>query len=112
MMVARPWTAEEDAILRGHYPAGGADACLSRLPGRGRNPIQHRATVLGLTRGRESSGEPWKRQEDDVIRRYYPSDGSDIEDLLPGRTRKAIRERARRLGVAYSGPPRGLLQYA
>ena len=47
-MTHKPWTPEEDAIIRHHYPAGGLKACKRRLPHRSAMAIQQRANRLGL----------------------------------------------------------------
>ena len=48
--MARPWTPEEDATLREHYPAHGADwnGWAKLLPGRTAGAMHTRAYVLGL----------------------------------------------------------------
>ncbi len=43
-----PFTAEEDALLRRHYPTVGPKACREHLPGRGDASIIGRARKLGL----------------------------------------------------------------
>lgn len=105
------WTDEDDACIQELYPQGGADPCRARLSHHSRNSIQHRASTLRLTTPKASSDERWDTDEDRVIQEHYPDAGSDLEDMLPGRTRRAIKERARRLGIAYTGPPRGLRQF-
>jgi hypothetical protein len=105
------WTAAEDATLCATYHSG-ITAVAARLPRHTRQAIQRRATHLRLTRPKQSADTPWAADEDAVIRRHYPASGSDITDMLPERTPKAIRLRAARLGVRYRGEPRGLLQYA
>ncbi len=51
----RFWTDDEIAILRQHYPVGGRNACLARLPDRTRLGIYTKAHSLGL-KGPKSGG--------------------------------------------------------
>lgn len=51
----------------------------------------------------------WSASEDDVLRTWYPEYGMKWDrwdDLLPSRTRRAIQNRAQKLGVRcrYRGP--------
>jgi len=45
------------------------------------------------------SRKKWTEREDEMVRRYYPEKGSDIPGLE--RTRSAIKQRARKLGVEF-----------
>jgi hypothetical protein len=45
---ARPFSAEDDALVRQHYPLSGTVALRKLLPERTRNSIIGRATRLGL----------------------------------------------------------------
>lgn len=72
----RFWTDGEDAVVRQHYPAGGAPACVPYLPGRGPGSIYQRAAKLGLS-GPRFSNKGKKRRE-------YPADIDDqIRDAWP-----------------------------
>ena len=42
----------------------------------------------------------WTEEEDEICRKYYPSEGSSINKRLHGRTRQACRLRARFLGIS------------
>lgn len=42
----------------------------------------------------------WSKEEDEICRKYYPSEGSSVSLRLPGRTRQACVLRARYLGVS------------
>ncbi|MCD8110019.1 MAG: hypothetical protein LUE14_07960 [Clostridiales bacterium] len=48
---------------------------------------------------RELLNGAWSRDEDDIVRRYYPQEGSECVLRLPGRTRGACTARAKKLGV-------------
>ena len=44
-------------------------------------------------------GREWTEEENDVLREYYPIEGSRVVDRLEGRTKAATMEQARRLGI-------------
>ena len=44
----RFWTDGEIAIVREHYPSGGASACLAKLPGRTLSGVYGQANKIGL----------------------------------------------------------------
>lgn len=104
----RPWMTSEIRILRQHYPAGGRVAC-ARLLDRSPAAIATRAREEGIAR-RAASGasSAWTVTEIAALRRLYPAGGT-VACLaeLPGRTRGAIRENARRLGLKRSGAAHG-----
>lgn len=43
----------------------------------------------------------WTESEDNIIKEFYPSEGSAVKHRLHGRTDKAVMHRARFLGVNY-----------
>lgn len=103
------WTAIEDCRLATVWPGPGcwSDALLEHLPGKSRLAIQRRASQLGLTRAMVYPPVAWSRHEDNLVRRYYPEEGTDMIDRLHNRTRRALKAKAARLGVRYTGPHRG-----
>ncbi len=103
-MAGRRWTAEEDELVREHYPehgpswAGWSDV----LPGRTRANLQVHAYRLGITMEGCARERAWSPAELDAIREHYPEHGSKWPgwaDLLDGRTPGAIAARAERIGV-------------
>ena len=48
----RPWTADEDALIREYYGTETADALLTRLPGRSKSGLHARVMALDITKGR------------------------------------------------------------
>ena len=44
----------------------------------------------------------WTEEEDDIIRKYYPSEGTDVAKRLHGRTKGACNNRANILGIKYA----------
>lgn len=102
-MGKRPWTKEEEKILRELYPSAGPAACATRL-GRSRNAVRVRAQKLGLQRSHTvGRGRPWTPQEEEYLRRYYRRlPAREIAAEL-GRTTSAVHTRARRLDLARPG---------
>lgn len=84
----RPWSVEEDEIIRKFYPSEGLETC-SRLSNRTKNSVRDRACFLGIAR----SNYYWKKEEDDILRKYHPKEGTTVCSRLPGRTRNAIKAR-------------------
>jgi hypothetical protein len=100
------WSASEIAIMRQHYPTGGAPRCRALLPERRTCAIHWRARTLGLSAPKNDG-----RAEriittqfiDDAIRRYYvgtPKRGglSKLAHQLH-RPPAWVAARARRLGI-------------
>lgn len=108
------WSPEEIAILREHYPVGGINACVARLPDRNERTIYTKAAKIGL-RSKKHRVPPtrwtWSLHQDDLIRRAYREDPrrGRVKRLARkmGRPAYAVSLRARQLGlVAPSGPGR------
>ncbi|WP_251159362.1 hypothetical protein [Caniella muris] len=105
-----PWSAEEDARLKEHYPAHGSVWVGWRriLPGRGASAIEARSRELAVPRGPRAGR--WTDREVEILSMYWDKKGAAWEGwgrLLPGRTELAIRARAKRLGPkAGGGRPR------
>lgn len=96
------WThAEHEALRRLWQPGAWTDALLAALPGRSKWVIQRRAHELGLSRPMKSSSLAWSAVEDALLLARYPHDGASVAAALPGRSRKAVRLRAARLGVRF-----------
>ncbi|MBX3488894.1 hypothetical protein [Parvibaculum sp.] len=94
----------EIRILRRHYPTGGSAAC-ARLIDRSAVAISKRASDEGIMREAGTGSESaWTAGEIAKLRRHYPAGGTvACLAVLPGRTRGAIRENARRLGLKCAG---------
>ena len=93
MSTRRPFTDEEDAVLREHYRNVDHQALADRL-GRSKMSIRHRGCRIGL-------GRPirrWTEKEDGIIRRYGSRGLGFLVDRL-ARIRSVVCERAGRLGV-------------
>lgn len=42
--------------------------------------------------------KPWTELEDELLIKYYPTEGKAVADIL-GRTRTAVKDRAQQLGI-------------
>lgn len=84
----KPWTIEEDEILKQHYPNEGI-SCIKRLPGRTKNSISQRANKLSLNF--ESKITNWTVEEIDILKKYYIMEGMQIQKRLPSKTKYQIR---------------------
>lgn len=93
-----PWTDAEMDIIRQHYGSGvGAEFLQPLLPGRSIPAIFSMAEKMGVL-----SGRFWLEDELDILRAYYPEEGSLVTARLPGRNGIAVRIMARRLGLRKS----------
>ena len=89
----RPWTPEEDDILRKYFPQMGAKAA-TLLSGRTRGACQKRASNMGLT-----DRKVWTPEEEALLREKYPTMGRKVAGLLPNHSANACQMRAQVLGV-------------
>lgn len=102
------WTMPEVRIIEEHYPAGGVEACMERLPHRERGAIYQKAAQLGLRSPatQKPFRERWTTSEqlDAAIRRVYQSDRisrgvvNKLADTI-GRPRWWVKKRAAILGL-------------
>lgn len=99
----RPWTPDEDAIVRRVYPlARGRARCAKLLPHRSIHALAVRASTLNVVRG----GRHWTAAEDKLLRLVWGEQGErTVCQKLPGRTPAAIVSRAKhlRLGPQATG---------
>lgn len=98
-----PWTEEELAILKEHYPTAQRERLVELLPQRTWVAIYRQGQTIGLKRTVPANGggaKPrWQPWEDDLIRRYYDAEITKVElqDLLPDRAWCSIKTRANRV---------------
>lgn len=101
------WTKEEIATLRKYYPDHAAKwaGWAELLPGRTAQAIQIRASIQGIRRAvSPRAWEAWSIREDAIVAEHYPERGpswAGWADVLPERTKNAIRGRAYALGIHY-----------
>lgn len=92
------WTPEEDEIIRMFYPLEGGK-CVKRLSRHPLSSVRARAHVLGIYKNGYGTFTPWTEKEDEIIRKYYETEGLACLQRLPGRTRAALSHRAGAMGL-------------
>jgi hypothetical protein len=96
---AGEWTEADDEILRRNYANGGTAICLPLLPGRTKASLRNRAHNLGIQCGRENRFGVWTDKENRIMRKHYRHGWKAVQALLPERSRDAILQHARTLGL-------------
>ena len=79
------WSDDEDQFLINNYPLHGLTYCCKLLPNRSREAIKGRIDRLCLKKI-EPHHIPWSSEEDSIVRKYYPIEGYEVLNRLPGRT--------------------------
>ena len=92
------WSKEEEEILRKYYSTEGPKVA-NRLPGRTEEACRTRAAILNLYDPRNIKNVKWTEEEDNVLREFYPSEGTNVAARLPGRTKGSCKKRAGTIGV-------------
>ena len=93
------WTIEENEIIKEYYPVEGMEV-LKRLPGRTKSQLLGHVYHLGLYYAdhepREISIEhrSWNKEELEIMKEYFPIEGTAVSERLPGRSKNAIRMKA------------------
>lgn len=98
------WSARELRLLKRYYPTHTAREMLGYLPGRTQVAIRVRARLQYLQKERHRA---WKAPELALIRRRYEAKNG-LQRLvreLAGRTKLAIQQQARKLGLSRAGNP-------
>lgn len=67
--------------------------------------IERFANDQGLKSCLSNKNLVWTKEEDNTIIEYYPVEGKNVLDRLPGRTVGQIQQRASKLGVKYEPNP-------
>ena len=96
------WTKEETDLLINFYkehPTGHGLKTFAKqyLPQRTFDAVRGRAKYLNLTVCTKYTPE-----EDEIIKKYYPTEGVKCLSRLPGRTKGSLYDRAITLGVIYN----------
>lgn len=87
------WSEEDLKILHMYYPIEGGEV-IKRLPDKTATQIISKAQALKLKSGSCPRNHSWTHEEDDIIRKYYPTEGAECFYRLEGRTKKSIQGRA------------------
>lgn len=88
------WTAADEYYLRTRHATMTTKAMAAAL-GRSVSAVKTRANLMGL----RSKHRPWTPDELSYLRTAWPSIGSACAGQFPGRSRTAVAEMARRLGL-------------
>lgn len=89
------FSEEEIQIIKDYYSReNGTKIVQSLLPDKSKYAILSKAKELGLTKTKH-----WTKEEDDIIKQYYPEESSNVSRRLPGRSKKSCTSRAKKLGV-------------
>ena len=97
---SRPWTEQEDAILRAYLPED-MESVLDAIQDRSRQEIKERAVRLGIIGPRKKHSErritsAWTPDELDTLKKYYPLEGENAAKRV-NKTGEACTEKAREL---------------
>ncbi|EKT64904.1 hypothetical protein [Providencia alcalifaciens] len=93
------WREDEKAIITVSYTQGEGIATLEKaLPHRSRQAIFAMAESMGLRSQRR-----WRQWEIDLLRAHYYQMGTKIIKQLNNRTQDSVRQKARSLGLVYTG---------
>lgn len=101
------WSRHEDEQLRALYGTM-SRAEIARRLGRGKDAVNVRAELLGITRPKKKPdlpSNPWTAQEDDAIRSMIATHTyAGMARVLTGRTANAIKTRAHSIGLHKYSP--------
>lgn len=94
--MARPWTDEEDTILREHYGKKTRQQLLPLLPGRTIPSVAGRLVKLGI----QDEKEPcWSEEETTHLRDRYLRDTWEAIGKHLGRSPASVKLKAKRIGL-------------
>lgn len=96
------WTPEEDALLLAQYPSKGTNIPELRVKYDAES-IKGRARRLGIKIAKDTYSFGWNKEKLDLLREKYPTQGSEIPELLQHHSKKAIASQAMKLGVKRYG---------
>lgn len=93
----KPWTPEEDEIIRKYYISIGAKGIGEILTNRTILSIRSRAKTLKISMYNVC---PWTVEEEEILRKYYPSLGiNGVREMLNNRTDADIKTKVCRLEI-------------
>ncbi|MFK3662734.1 hypothetical protein ACI2I2_19835 [Scandinavium sp. NPDC088450] len=94
--VTTTWSeAEKDILTRWYETSKSMDDILAMLPGRPRSSVFSLAGKMGLSRPLSD----WSDAELQILRDFYPTEGSAVARRLPGRQRRTAGQKAIQLGL-------------
>lgn len=104
-----PWSDEEDNFLKSVVNEmdiikrkNVIKIFQDKYPYRTENSIKARMKILRLSR--IENIRFWSVKEDDIIKKYYPTIGTECVKMLPSRTKESIKTRAKKLKISLAKP--------
>ena len=99
-MRSNSWTPEEIEILKKYYPEEGARV-VKRLPNRTATNCTSKASELKIrSTGAKKEYARWTKEDNEILRKYYPIEGEACFTRFPYRTYRACQAHARKIGLA------------
>ena len=94
----KSWQDDEIDILKKYYPKDGINV-IHKLPNRSVSSIRSQVRRLGLTSDISCKSNPWTLEEIEILKKYYVIEGIYVVKRLPNRTKKAVDNKARAMGL-------------
>lgn len=96
-MSGKPWTEEENNIIKENYGKISAKEIAKMLPGRNADTVFAQAMKLGLTNNKKN---PWTPEEDEIVKKnYYALTIEELAKLLPRHPLSSVAYRPYKLGL-------------
>lgn len=95
-----PWAEEDIKVLyKYHTVKTPKEIQKEFIPHRKVTSVRDKMHSLGLSIIKEK--QYFTKEQDEILKKYYPTEGSKVIDRLPGVKLNAIHGRANRLGIKY-----------
>lgn len=96
----KPWTKEEDEIITNNYKTHTCKEIAKLLSGRSECAIRNRARRIKETKVAPEQRQPWTKKELDILKTSYPTmPNTEVQKLLPNKTKVAIKSKASKLNI-------------
>ena len=94
------WSQKELDILEEYYSSIGTDI-IKFLPNKSRSQIQSKAQSLKIKSNSKkcNRNNKWEQWEDDIIIKYYPTEGFECYKRLKNRDKSGVQQRASALKI-------------
>lgn len=94
------WTEEEHEILVKYFPLEGENVYL-RLPNRTKEAclVRGRAIMRGVVFEPKEERKLWSAEENQILKEYYPVEGSKVAERLPDRSTRDCISKAQSIGL-------------
>lgn len=93
LVLKKKWSGKEVEIIKEFFPQGGARLVIEKGVNRSVREIGAKASNMGIkvSRGRNY----WTEEEEEILRKYYPTEGINVAARLEGRDELNIRNKVR-----------------